>query len=81
MLRGAVVLASIMEDLPYPENRVTVDGGEVAMHYEIYPNDKSRLGLFRKKIADALRPYRFSHDQNGRAQPRAGSCVRNVSFR
>lgn len=55
------VLASILEDLPYPENRVTPVkyseiGARYALHYNITENERRRIRIFRQKITQMLAP-------------------------
>lgn len=58
-----LVLACIMEDLPYAENRVWP--GEIAadglqrlrMRYQLGADEQRRLARFRERIDGALRPY------------------------
>ncbi|HZL27321.1 MAG TPA: GMC family oxidoreductase [Acidobacteriaceae bacterium] len=57
-LRRGVLLAGIMEDLPYAANRIT-PGPPLGIHYELHLYELARLRAFRKRVAKALRPYRF----------------------
>lgn len=52
-----VLLAAIMEDLPYAENRV-MPGPPLHVEYRLHAHDKARLRTFRRNIADALKPFR-----------------------
>jgi hypothetical protein len=56
----ALVLASIMEDLPRRANRVTpIPGsGRLSLHYQLQPHDRARIALWRRKLTQDLRPYR-----------------------
>lgn len=59
-ITGRVVLTGIMEDLPYPDNRVTVSNGpeaKVQIHFEMPPAEQRRLATFRRKIKSLLRSY------------------------
>ncbi|HEY2032190.1 MAG TPA: GMC family oxidoreductase [Rhizomicrobium sp.] len=61
MLSGSLVLASIMEDLPYRDNRIGLapDGKAITFNYRIHPYDRARIAQFRGKIAELLAPHRF----------------------
>jgi choline dehydrogenase-like flavoprotein len=59
------VLATVMEDLPYRENRVSPistsnRNGEprIKLSYTIRPRDLGRIKTFRALMANALKPYR-----------------------
>lgn len=56
-----VVLASILEDLPYRDNRVVPDedGSGMVLHYRLRTHDRERIKLFRTKMREILRPYRY----------------------
>jgi len=57
-LKKTIVFASIMEDYPYPDNRLTLGtDGKVVINYSIHENDKERLELFRDKIKKLLKKY------------------------
>lgn len=62
LLRGlfdrGVLLAAIMEDLPYADNRV-VPGPPLGIDYRLRARDQARLTTFRAQVAQALKPYRF----------------------
>lgn len=65
MFGGKVVLASIMEDLPHPENRVMLVGApdaygrrQFAFQYRVLPHDARRGQLFRKRLTEVFAPYR-----------------------
>jgi len=53
-----VLLAAIMEDLPYHHNRVTVSPS-LRLDYRLHPNDATRLKTFRSHVGRALKPYRY----------------------
>lgn len=58
-----LVLAGIMEDLPYAENRIlppVVSSGSfrVRLDYAMRPNERARVKKFRALTIDALKPYR-----------------------
>ena len=53
-----ILLAAIMEDLPYRDNRI-VPGAPPRLEYSLRTQDHARLRHFRRSIGDALQPYRF----------------------
>jgi choline dehydrogenase-like flavoprotein len=53
-----VVLASLMEDLPYYENHVSLEEGQLAFQYRIRPYDKERIKAMRALLRNALGPRR-----------------------
>lgn len=58
LFQRGVLIAAIMEDLPYADNRV-VPGPPIRIDYRIHPHDQIRLKAFRAHVAKALKPYRF----------------------
>lgn len=81
-MTGRLVLASILEDLPYRDNRVQlVDRGEgkrLAIRYRIRPTDAARVAAFRRRLASVLQPYRFhlvkQAENNERLAHVCGTC-------
>jgi choline dehydrogenase-like flavoprotein len=76
---GRLVLASIMEDLPYTDNAVSLsETGDVVISYKIHPTEMARIESFRKKIRAALKPYSFilkkEADSNSRIAHVCGTC-------
>jgi choline dehydrogenase-like flavoprotein len=60
--RNAEVWASIIEDLPYHDNRVVLDFDEDnGMRFEYhYPEElRNRVKSFRRRLAETLRPHRI----------------------
>jgi choline dehydrogenase-like flavoprotein len=62
---GGLVLAAIMEDLPYLDNRVlpsdrpSIDGRQrLRMQYRLHPNEVERRGVFLRQIKEVLKPFR-----------------------
>lgn len=53
-----ILLAGIMEDLPYRDNRI-LPGDPPRLEYRLRAQDHARLRQFRSAIADGLKPYRF----------------------
>jgi choline dehydrogenase-like flavoprotein len=76
---GKLMLASIMEDLPYIDNAVTLSPtGDVVIKYQIRPNERMRIECFRRRIGDALKPYSFIRikqaESNSRLAHVCGTC-------
>lgn len=63
-LRGATLMATIMEDLPYVENRVVLDGaspGGFRFEYR-YPTELAdRANRFRRRLTEVLSPRMRVH--------------------
>jgi choline dehydrogenase-like flavoprotein len=62
---GGVVLAAMMEDLPYLDNRVltsdrpSADGRQrVRMQYRLHASEIERRAVFLRQLKDALQPFR-----------------------
>ncbi|OBG62534.1 MULTISPECIES: GMC oxidoreductase [unclassified Mycobacterium] len=62
---GGLVLATIMEDLPYLDNRVLVsdrpnaDGRQrLRLQYRLHPNEIDRRAVFLRQLQDVLDPFR-----------------------
>ena len=82
----STVLASVMEDLPYADNRVTLSAaGRLAITYRIHDHDRQRIRIFRDLIRDALKPYRFmllkQAENNQRLAHVCGTCRFGVDHR
>ena len=65
VFNGGLVLATIMEDLPYLDNRVlpaesqTLDGRQrLRMQYRLQPNEIDRRTVFLELLKDVLQPFR-----------------------
>ena len=78
---GHLNLASIVEDLPYPEHRVVPDGDDVTrlrMHYTMKPEALRRVQLMRSRLKDALRGRAFKllpqAANNQRVAHACGTC-------
>jgi choline dehydrogenase-like flavoprotein len=79
-----VILASLMEDLPYLGNRVAQpepggpDGPRVRIEYRISDHDRRRIRIFRSRIREILKPYRFFRfpqaENNKRLAHVCGTC-------
>lgn len=74
----SVGFASIMEDLPYADNRVMVSDRvqpKLFFHYELHSNERRRIKKFRKLVSGALRPrLSWLHSQAENNQRLAHAC-------
>ena len=72
-----VLLAAIMEDLPYADNRVVADPA-LGIDYRLRAYDLARLKSFRALVARSLRPYRFltlrQAEKNSMLAHACGTC-------
>jgi hypothetical protein len=64
-LNGGLVLAPIMEDLPYLDNRVLpsdrpgLNGRQrMQIQYRLHPNEVERRAVFLRQVKDVLKPFR-----------------------
>jgi choline dehydrogenase-like flavoprotein len=78
MFAGAVVLAGIVEDLPYADNRVGLSSDGVAIRYRMRKPDAVRVARFRRQVRDVLGPMgcrllRQAHN-NERIAHACGTC-------
>ena len=58
---NAKVFVGILEDLPYPENRVTFDasdGDDIAIKYDLHPELRTRRRAFRKAIKRVIKGHK-----------------------
>lgn len=78
-----LVLAAVMEDLPYADNRVSVlktNGKEskIVIRYQLHRHEKARVERFRAHVRNALEPYRFlllkQAENNERLAHVCGTC-------
>jgi choline dehydrogenase-like flavoprotein len=80
-----ILFASIMEDLPYTDNRVILAdettpsaGSRLRLHYRIDPREQARIELFRQRLRKAFRPYHFilikQAENNERIAHACGTC-------
>ncbi len=64
-IQNRIIMAGIMEDFPYYGNSVSLaDNGTVSVNYKLHKEAKERLAIFRKKIRQALSPYKFTFVAN-----------------
>ena len=80
-----IILATIMEDLPYKDNFVTLSDRtdelgrkQIILKYKISEYDRRRIEVFRKKISNLLKPYSFTllkqAENNERIAHACGTC-------
>jgi len=78
-LAGKAILAGILEDLPYAQNRVTPGKpGQPRLHYRLGEDDRRRLAVFRRRIAEDFKPWPVSRlsqaENNQRIAHVCGTC-------
>ena len=79
-LPRSVVLASIMEDLPYPDRwvRPAGNGIDIVLEYRSRPEELERIRRFRKTLTGILKPYRLmlikQAENNKRIAHVCGTC-------
>ncbi len=80
-----LILATVMEDIPHPENQVLSEDGRVVLQYRLHPYDRERIALFRQKMRAILQPYRFillkQAENNDRIAHACGTCRFGVDAR
>lgn len=83
LVSRSMVLATIMEDLPYADNRIEApsqqaETGRLTLHYRVRPYEQERTRLFRDTMMTLLRPYRpkliAQADNNQRIAHVCGTC-------
>ncbi len=85
MFTPRILFASIMEDLPYMENRIMVPDkakltpeNRLLMQYRITPHEKRRIDMFRKSVSEAFKPYKVmlikQANNNQRLAHACGTC-------
>jgi len=78
--KNAAIWASVIEDLPYHDNRVLADPGAMNGMRIVYryPDElRSRVRLMRREVTEALRPHRvvtLSGDNNLNFGHACGTC-------
>lgn len=75
----ATLLASIMEDLPYRDNQVTVGAqGEIRIHYQVSAYELARIKAYRKELKALFSPYKTmliaQAENNHRIAHACGTC-------
>jgi choline dehydrogenase-like flavoprotein len=85
LFKDRVLFASIMEDLPYLENQVTLtdDGQRIRLKYNICAHEQGRIKQFRKDLKKIFssRPYILikQAENNQRIAHACGTCRFGVS--
>jgi choline dehydrogenase-like flavoprotein len=80
-----IILASIMEDLPYIDNFVALSNKtdylgrrNIVLKYQIREYDRKRIEAFRRKLSKILKPYRVillkQAEKNERVAHACGTC-------
>lgn len=80
-----IVLATIMEDLPYRNNLITISDEtdtsgrrRLILNYQLSDHERARVMELRKKLADILSPYSFmlikQAENNERIAHACGTC-------
>ncbi len=66
LLRRSVLLATTLEDLPYPDNRVTLSGSaskggspSLELRYTLRDAELARIATMREKMQSVLQPMRY----------------------
>ncbi|SPM28054.1 Choline dehydrogenase or related flavoprotein, partial [Mycobacterium terramassiliense] len=84
---GGLVLAAIMEDLPYLDNRIlppdrpSVDGRQrLRMQYRLHPSEIERHAAFLSKVKELLRPFRQISLGNGEGNANLGHVCGTCRF-
>ncbi|TMW77516.1 GMC family oxidoreductase [Thauera sp. UPWRP] len=78
-LAGSRILAALMEDLPYADNRVElgVDGG-IELHYRLHAAERRRIARMRGRMKALLEPFRpmliKQAESNERLAHACGTC-------
>lgn len=59
-LSSGPIMASILEDMPYRDNRVEVDAatGRLNLHYTIHARDQGRISQMRTRLRQLFKPFR-----------------------
>ncbi len=81
IFKRRVLFASIMEDLPYLDNRVTLSNttnNRLSIQYKIRPHEQNRVRLFRDQLAKTFSANRFmlikQAENNERIAHACGTC-------
>jgi choline dehydrogenase-like flavoprotein len=82
LLSGRVIFASILEDLPYADNRVALpapgEPARLAIEYRISDHERGRIAAFRRIVSEIFRPYRVmaikQAENNERIAHACGTC-------
>jgi choline dehydrogenase-like flavoprotein len=81
MFSRRLIIATIMEDLPYEENRVMVSNDQerqLIIQYKISEREQARIESFREIMRVTLKPYKFmlikAAENNKRIAHACGTC-------
>lgn len=80
LLSSGPIMASVMEDLPYRDNRVEVEPatGRVSIHYVLHTDERRRIAALRSRLRRLFRPYRPlllpQAENNERLAHACGTC-------
>ena len=84
---GGLVLAAIMEDLPYLDNRVlpsdrpSLDGRQrLRLQYRLHPNEIERRTVFLRQIKEVLKPFRKMPVGSGKNNSNLGHVCGTCRF-
>ena len=84
---GGLVLAAIMEDLPYLDNRVLpydqpgTDGRQrLRLQYRLHPNEIERRTVFLRQIKEVLKPFRKMPVGSGKNNSNLGHVCGTCRF-
>ena len=84
---GGLVLAAIMEDLPYLDNRVlpsdrpSSDGRQrLRIQYRLHASEIERRAVFLRQLKDVLKPFRKTHPAQRRRQRELGHVCGTCRF-
>ena len=60
LLSSGPIMASIVEDLPYRDNRVEIDpvSGRLNLHYTVHAHDQERIAQMRTRLRQLFKPFR-----------------------
>lgn len=81
---GKQVLATVVEDLPYEDNRIELGtGGRIQLNYHIRAYEQERVDLMRARMRGLLKPFRpmliKQAENNERLAHACGTCRMGVS--
>jgi choline dehydrogenase-like flavoprotein len=87
VISGGLVLAAIMEDLPYRDNRVlpsdqpSVDGRQrLRLQYRMHPGERARREVFLGALKEVLQPFRTLTLRTGENNGTLGHVCGTVRF-
>ncbi|WP_445166433.1 GMC oxidoreductase [Mycolicibacterium sp. Dal123E01] len=87
VISGGLVLAAIMEDLPYRDNRVlpsdrpSTDGRQrLRLRYRMHPNEIQRREVFLGALKEVLQPFRTLTLRTGESNGTLGHVCGTVRF-